>query len=303
MININKKLSLVIPTKNRTNDLMTLVESIINQSLMPDELIIIDQSDTPKSKELVQNKWRDVRNSKLIYVLDANIKGLVDAKRHGASISSYELVCFLDDDLILDNHFLKQIVEPFRFDSKIMGSSGVFINFPVRSKLYLLMYSLFHKGIFSDPRPQVFRKYEGYTNPLLSSNVLWGGITIWNADVLKKVPFDNKNFLFMMEDFDYSAKVRNSLGNNFFINPNARAIHNHSDINRASETEQEARKISEYIAYYNKRKTSLIDLINLLWLMIGLFLHVLYQSLKVRNIRLIKAFFKGINNSKDLIKN
>ena len=299
---MNKKLSLVIPTKNRANDLMTLVDSIMNQSLMPDELIIIDQSDTPKSKELVQNKLRDVSNPKLIYILDPNIKGLVDAKRYGTSISSHELVCFLDDDLILDDHFLKQIVKPFQFDTKILGSSGVFINFPMRSKLYSVMYSLFHKGIFSDPRPQVFRKYEGYTNPLLSTNVLWGGITIWNVDVLKKVPFDNKNFLFMMEDFDYSAKVRKSLGNNFFINPNARAIHNHSDVNRASETDQEARKISEYIAYYKKRKTNFIDLIHLIWLMIGLFLHVLFMSLKVRNIKLIKAFFKGINISKNLIK-
>ena len=302
MSNINKKLSLVIPTKNRPEDLIELVDSIMSQSLMPDELIIIDQSDTSKSKELIQSRWKDASNSKLTYILDPSIKGLVDAKRHGTLISSHDLVCFLDDDLILDNHFLKQIVEPFQFDTKILGSSGVFINFPRRSKLYSVMYSLFHKGIFSDPRPQVFRKYEGYANPLLSTNVLWGGITIWNADVLKKVPFDDKNFLFMMEDFDYSAKVRSNLGNNFFINPNARAIHNHSEINRASETEQEARKISEYIAYYKKRSTKFIDLIHLLWLLIGLFLHVLYQSLKVRNIKLIRAFFKGINTSKELIK-
>jgi len=302
MLNINKKLSLVIPTKNRPEDLIELINSIMNQSLMPDELIIIDQSDTSQSKELIQSRWNDTSNSKLIYILDSNIKGLVDAKRHGTLISSHDLVCFLDDDLILDNHFLKQIIEPFQFDTTILGSSGVFINFPIRSKLYSVMYSLFHKGIFSDPRPQVFRTYEGYSNPLLSTNVLWGGITIWNADVLKKVPFDDKNFLFMMEDFDYSAKVRNNLGNNFFINPNARAIHNHSETNRASETDQEAKKISEYIAYYKKRSTNFIDLMHLLWLLIGLFLHVLYQSLKVRNIKLIKAFFKGINNSKDLIK-
>lgn len=205
---MNKTISVIIPTKDRPKDLENLINSLLNQSLKPDELIIIDQSNSQESKNLVKKIWKNKIHAKLVYILNSDIKGLVDAKRYGTNLVSSELVCFLDDDLILDDRFIEEIVKPFNNSTSILGSSGIFINFPNRSILYSKMYSLFHKGIFSDPRPKVFKKYEGYKNSLIESNVLWGGITIWQLDVLKKVPFDDKNFLFMMEDFDYSAKVR-----------------------------------------------------------------------------------------------
>lgn len=292
---MDKIISIVIPTKNRHVDLMNLVNSLIDQSLKPNELIVIDQSDTDISKKLVNDKWKQFKNSKLIYVLNSKIKGLVDAKRYGIKFASGDLICFLDDDLILDSRFLEQIASPFRNNLNILGSSGVFTNFPKRSKLYTYMYYLFHKGIFSDPRPFVLKKYEGYDNKLIKTSVLWGGSTIWQSEVFKKAPLDNKNFLFMMEDFDYSAKVRENIGENFFINPNARYIHNHSEVNRPSKTEQEKRKLFEYIVYFKKRDIKIIDNLYLLWLLFGLFLHVLYESMKEKNFLLLLAYFKGIS--------
>ena len=298
---MSKKLSVVIPTKNREIDLATLVDSILIQSRMPDELIVIDQSDTSISKDNISEKWLAITGCDLKYILDPKIKGLVDAKRAGSEASSYEIVCFLDDDLILDSQFLEEIIKPFENDSSIRGCSGVFINFPRTSKLYQKMYSLFHRGIFSDPRPAVFKKYHGYKNALFESSVLWGGITAWRSDVLQRVPFDAQNSLFMMEDFDYSRKVVEALGDGLFLNPNARAIHNHSEINRASEKEQEKRKIFEYLAFYKKWKHQSNSLIPFRWLFIGLFLHALYQSVRQRDMGLLTAFMEGIrmSNSRD----
>lgn len=291
---MKKTISVIIPTKNRPEDLRNLIDSLVIQSLSPDELIVIDQSETSLSKNLVESKYNELLDSKLVYILNPDIQGLVDAKRHGANIASSDLICFLDDDLILDTKFIEEIVRPFKNKEKILGSSGVFINFPERSRLYKLMYSIFHKGIFSDPRPVVYKKYEGYENKLIESNVLWGGITIWQSFVLKKVPFDDKNFLFMMEDFDFSAKVRQKMGSNFVINPNARAIHNHSETNRGSIAEQEAKKISEYIGYFKKRNTQFIDLIHLFWLLVGLLSHAFYESIKTREISILFSYFSGI---------
>jgi glucosyl-dolichyl phosphate glucuronosyltransferase len=288
------KLTVVIPTKNRENDLVALVDSLMRQSRLPDELIIVDQSDTSDSKNTITEKWTRTLSLDLLYILNPRIKGLVDAKRVGSELAKNEIVCFLDDDLILDRHFLREIANPFFQDPSLRGSSCVFSNFPKTSNFFKVMYSLFHKGIFSDPRPAVFKEYRGYSNGLIETSVLWGGITAWRAEVLADVPFDTHNSLFMMEDFDYSRKIRESFDNGLFINPNARAIHNHSIANRASEVDQEKRKISEYISYFKKSKHNSFSYFHLVWLLLGLFLHVVFKSFKDGNISLIKAYLNGI---------
>jgi len=292
------KLTVVIPTKNRKKDLETLVDSLILQSKLPDELIIVDQSLSSESQKVISEKWNSISKSQLVYILDSRIEGLVAAKSVGSEQAKNEVICFLDDDLILDAHFLREIVKPFLQDGRVRGVSGVFINFPKTSKLYKIMYSLFHKGIFSDPRPIVYKEYKGYSNPLVETSVLWGGITAWRSEVLKQVPFDTTNSLFMMEDFDYSRKIRETLGGGLFVSPNARAIHNHSVTNRASEADQEERKVFEYISYYKKSRRDKFSFVQLVWLLIGLFLHVVLKSFLDGNLALIKAYIDGIKKGK-----
>ena len=292
------RLSVIIPTKNRKSDLIALINSLMGQSIIPDELIIIDQSDTLSCKSIIINKWNTIENSKLKYIHDTSINGLVKAKWVGSKLASSEIICFLDDDLILDKHFLREIIKPFFENFDIKGSSGIFINYPKTSFAYKVIYSFFHKGIFKDPRPAVFKKYFGYCNNLLKTTVLWGGITAWRSEILQEVEFDTENSLFMMEDFDYSRKIRENFNGGLYLNPNARVVHNHSQTNRASEYEQEKRKIFEYITYYKKAKYEKFTYIHLVWLMFGLFLHILFKSIKTGNTTLIKAYFDGINISK-----
>ena len=291
------RLSVIIPTKNRKSDLIALINSLMGQSIIPDELIIIDQSDTLSCKSIIINKWNTIENSKLKYIHDTSISSLVKAKWVGSKLASSEIICFLDDDLILDKHFLREIIKPFFENFDIKGSSGIFINYPKTSFAYKVIYSFFHKGIFKDPRPAVFKKYFGYCNNLLKTTVLWGGITAWRSEILQEVEFDTENSLFMMEDFDYSRKIRENFNGGLYLNPNARVVHNHSQTNRASEYEQEKRKIFEYLAFYKKWKHTSYSLIPLIWLFIGLFLHVLYRALSNKNIKLISAFWSGIKMS------
>ena len=54
-----KKFSVVIPTKNRVNDLKKNIYSILNQTEKPSELLIVDQSEKNNLGELkrvIKNK-------------------------------------------------------------------------------------------------------------------------------------------------------------------------------------------------------------------------------------------------------
>jgi glycosyltransferase involved in cell wall biosynthesis len=90
------KISAVIPTKNRAQDLFLALKSILLQTELPDQLIIIDQSDNKASFNIITKL--DLKNNiDLTYILDPKIKGLVHAKHVSLDYVKNELVSFLEE--------------------------------------------------------------------------------------------------------------------------------------------------------------------------------------------------------------
>ena len=74
--------SAIIPTINRPKDLITSINSILSQEILPDELIIIDQSRNNQSYELVQKLYRKYKKKpEMKYFHDIKISSLVEAKQ------------------------------------------------------------------------------------------------------------------------------------------------------------------------------------------------------------------------------
>ena len=119
-MNPKTKLSVIIPTLNRPNDLAGVVKSIFNQSYLPNELIIVDQSIGLESYNNIQDLFSKVKPSiKLIYIHDSKINGLVSAKHHGVQSSSGNIISFLEDDETLSTNYLKNVVSVFEENEKI----------------------------------------------------------------------------------------------------------------------------------------------------------------------------------------
>ena len=92
----------VIPTRNRPDGLAKAVASVLAQSRFPDEFFIVDQSHGDNSRLIVESLWPAESQIKLVYIHDTSIPGLVEAKRVAASRASGDIVCFLEDDIVLE---------------------------------------------------------------------------------------------------------------------------------------------------------------------------------------------------------
>jgi len=91
------KFSVVIPTKNRFEDLKKIIKSILNQNLIPNELLIIDQSENNHNKsfdKIIKNQIY------LRYFHKKKIKGLTEAKNFSLKYVKNEIIFFLEDDII-----------------------------------------------------------------------------------------------------------------------------------------------------------------------------------------------------------
>src|SRR5437016_5636841 len=100
----------IIPTKDRPNDLICAVDSTLKQSVLPVQIIIVDQSSTRESRRLIEERFAAApphiqATVKLSYIHDTTISGLASARNRAMEIAQGDVWIFLDDDVCLEHDF------------------------------------------------------------------------------------------------------------------------------------------------------------------------------------------------------
>lgn len=101
------KSSVIIVTYNRAELLKKCIDSLSNQTVSPNEIIIVDNNSTDNTKEVVEN-YKKKLNIK--YVFESK-KGIAYARNSGIRNSSYDLVVFIDDDCVAEKDWLELMIK------------------------------------------------------------------------------------------------------------------------------------------------------------------------------------------------
>jgi GT2 family glycosyltransferase len=101
--------SCVIPTLGRHGPLFELLEKLTEQTLLPSEIIIVDQT-TPIS-EWAQAQYRELAERLPILVVATSPLGSGGARNLGIELASTGIIVFLDDDVVpaRNDHFEKHV--------------------------------------------------------------------------------------------------------------------------------------------------------------------------------------------------
>ncbi len=106
--------SVIICTKNRSQTLRNCLESLVGQTVQPDELIIVDAG-SDDAEEVVR------KFEELLSVCDVKYfrsePGLTRQRNIGIEQATGDIIHFLDDDVILDPSYIEVIEETY-------GASG-----------------------------------------------------------------------------------------------------------------------------------------------------------------------------------
>lgn len=293
---MKKLITAVIPTRNRHLDLGKAVSSILVQTRRPDEFIVVDQSPGDESRIAVEALMAASSDIRLVYIHDPMVSGLVEAKHVSVKHATGDIVCFLEDDVVLEPGYLEQIELGFSENPDMVGCCGVVTNLPRRPAGYDFVFHLFHRGIFADPRIGVFGNVSNGSSSLVASDKLSGGVSAWRRDVFAVVPFDVANGFHMLEDIDFSTRVARHYGPQFgfYINPRARLEHHCSPTNREVLGARQRRKLIETIVYYKKRRDWTGSTLALPWLLVGLLMEAAYQSVSMRSVSVLGGYFSGM---------
>lgn len=158
-------LSVVISTFNRENDLMHCLESLYKQTFRDFETIIVNGGDYSTVEKVAKN-FPDLR----IRIITQDRKGLSEARNLGWINANTDIVCFIDDDLVVSSVWLENIRDTFSCDDKIGGVSGPTIipedRQMSRDLIFFLRKFMISKNIFL----KIFGKM--YLNVILENKVM-----------------------------------------------------------------------------------------------------------------------------------
>ncbi|MDI1318502.1 glycosyltransferase [Flavobacterium sp.] len=119
--------TLIICTYMRPVPLENLLNSVMEQTLFPNEILIIDGSTNNETNDYI--RMTTIKNLKYFLVSKEN-RGLTKQRNFGLSAVSErsEVVCFLDDDTVLQPNYFEEIIKAYQSSSTITGVAGIALN-------------------------------------------------------------------------------------------------------------------------------------------------------------------------------
>ncbi|MDY0987429.1 glycosyltransferase [Flavobacterium sp. CFBP9031] len=258
------KFSLIICTYMRPEPLVKLLNSVNIQSKYPDEILIIDGSlDKETKKALDKNNFK---NLKYFLVSDRD-RGLTRQRNFGISkvASDSEIVCFLDDDIVLETDYFENLLNTYNLFPSALGAAGYIINNNAAWSLNLenepLQYNHFYYDGWKRKYSQryVLRKKMGLlddcppgfmpesgnakalsffppTNKIYPTESFSGGVSSFRKEILDKIKFSEYFEGYgLYEDTDFTFRL-SKLGN-IYVNTSAKLYHYHDEAGRPNKFE------------------------------------------------------------------
>lgn len=100
------KISVIVPVYNTAEYLPECIESLLNQTRIPDEIILVDDGSIDDSAEIC-NRYDE--NYSFIRAIHKKNGGLGFARNTGMNAASGDYICFLDSDDRLENDCLEKL--------------------------------------------------------------------------------------------------------------------------------------------------------------------------------------------------
>lgn len=304
-------ISVIIPTLNRLDDLKFLIKSLERQSYLPQEIIIVDQSDHDLVRDYIKNYTLTAPFA--VQYLFTQDKSLTRAKNLGIAHlhKACDLVAFFDDDIVLfDNYFGEMrdffLADPAKRYAVVTGMIQREDNqhnsiSSLRSLVRYLDTALCKFFLLSSEGRGCFKinglsAYCRYSEIPRDVEVISGGVSVFRREILEEFLFDgNMKTYCYMEDVDMGYRISRKYQNAFL--PGARVYHHHVQMGRLDIVMTKSQFMQNYFYLFHKNvPKNFLTFSAFIWSVMGLFI-VAACELQFRAVQgyargLIKSLFR-----------
>jgi GT2 family glycosyltransferase len=271
--------SIVILTMNRSNHVKKVLNNISLQSVLPDEIIIVDNASEEFHK--LKNKRIAKEHNAKYFCMDINL-GVSGGRNFGLRKAIGDIILEIDDDAEFEsNDAIKKVVGYFENDESIG----------------LLAFSIFKNKNFERRREEFpfFAKKRKLDNELIPCGWFIGAGHAFRGKIFEKIKYYNDFFPYGQEEIDLSLRVIDS-GYNIFFAKEIKIFHYKTD---------DARYIPnieiEALNLKNRVKVALLNL-NVLSIFTYIVVRSLQYYLKCKTFKVITLAYSMMLNDLDYIK-
>ncbi len=111
----------------RPQPLLKLLQSVTEQTVYPNEIVIIDGSINSETEVVLkENHFKNLK----YYFVDSKNRGLTKQRNFGIKKVNLEseIVCFLDDDTVLESNYFEEILKTYIIHPEALGVGGYINN-------------------------------------------------------------------------------------------------------------------------------------------------------------------------------
>lgn len=253
--------TLIICTYMRPKPLLQLLQSVQGQILYPDEILIIDGSTNVETEIILkENHFSNLH----YFAVPPEHRGLTRQRNYGIERvgTEMEIVCFLDDDTVLESDYFEQLLKTYGVHPEALGVGGYinneqqceYVGTSYQPKIdefyfdgwmrkdgsrFILRKRL---GLDSDCPPGYSSLYShgrsvGFLPPsgkIYEVEQLMGGVSSFRKTIFKTLRFSTYFEGYgLYEDADFTLRVA-QMGK-LYINTAAKLNHYHADLGRPNQ--------------------------------------------------------------------
>ncbi|MCM4154684.1 glycosyltransferase [Gramella sp. AN32] len=250
--------SLIVCTYQRAESLRRLLDSVKIQSRYPNKILIIDGSEDSQTDEMLEKE----NFNRLKYIrVGQEYRGLTKQRNYGIDKvdNNSEIVCFLDDDIVLENNYFEQLLNTYRVYPEAIAVGGWIKDETVWEKVkddyspkfdeFLIdgyvrklgLRNVLRKrlGLLSHLPPGVMPEFShgfstGFLPPsgkIYEVEYFMGGISSYKKSIFSEIGFSEKFAGYgLYEDMDFCLRA-SRLGK-LYVNTSAKVAHLHEESGR-----------------------------------------------------------------------
>ena len=251
------QISVIIPTLNRFDDLKAFTQTLVKQTLKPDELVIVDAGDDNNVEPMLRTGLEST-GIELTY-LKAE-PGTSSQRNKGIAAAKGDFFFFFDDDVLLEPDYIEKSMScfdaPLNSTLPLGGVMGTFKDHPKDSRLKILYKHLFQITHETDIRPPIIQssgaaRWAIEPKEIIPIPVCGGGRVVFRKECFENEQWDS--FLpgyTASEDVELSYRIAKKWS--LIQTPHARLHHKHSPVSRTTFDDRTARLL--YARFYFFRK-------------------------------------------------
>jgi GT2 family glycosyltransferase len=237
------QVSVVIPTYYRRKDVDECLDSVIVQTILPKEVIIVDDSENNEIENLIEHRKDEFKEKDILlrYIKNEREKSLTIARNIGIENAAGDIILFLDSDVVLDRDYIKEILKIYKEKPDAMGVQGLIQNVKKEKKFVDRLIGIFNRLFYIqlDEKnkfrllPSLGVSIPSFVDEIINCEWLSGANQSYKREILEEFRWDeNLKKYSWGEDLDTSYRIFKKYPHSLFMTPHAKLIHNTSQEGR-----------------------------------------------------------------------